>query len=107
MFNARQHRRSPCCVVSSGWCAARAVTTTTSIDSGSGSETTSEDGGRPRARRSHRLQRPRRDHGWLAAITENAEEEAAQHDDVEFVLLEGTNDSAAQVSQASSSWPGP
>ena len=42
---------------------------------------------------------PGADHGWLAAITENAEEEAAQHDDVEFVLLEGTNDSAAQVSQ--------
>jgi ribose transport system substrate-binding protein len=42
---------------------------------------------------------PGADHGWLAAITENAEEEAARHDDVEFVLLEGTNDSAAQVSQ--------
>jgi ribose transport system substrate-binding protein len=42
---------------------------------------------------------PGADHGWLAAITANAEEEAAQHDDVEFVLLEGTNDSAAQVSQ--------
>jgi ribose transport system substrate-binding protein len=42
---------------------------------------------------------PGADHGWLAAITENAEAEAAQHDDVEFVLLEGTNDSAAQVSQ--------
>ena len=42
---------------------------------------------------------PGADHGWLAAITENAEAEAARHDDVEFVLLEGTNDSAAQVSQ--------
>lgn len=42
---------------------------------------------------------PGADHGWLAAITENAEEEAASFDDVEFVLLEGTNDSAAQVSQ--------
>ena len=42
---------------------------------------------------------PGADHGWLAAITENAEEEAARYDDVEFVLLEGTNDSAAQVSQ--------
>lgn len=42
---------------------------------------------------------PGADHGWLAALTENAEEEAARHDDVEFVLLEGTNDSAAQVSQ--------
>ena len=42
---------------------------------------------------------PGADHGWLAAITENAEEEAASFDDVDFVLLEGTNDSAAQVSQ--------
>jgi len=42
---------------------------------------------------------PGADHGWLAAITENAEEEAARYDDVEFVLLEGTNDSAAQVGQ--------
>ena len=42
---------------------------------------------------------PGADHGWLAAITANAEEEAERYDDVEFVLLEGTNDSAAQVSQ--------
>ena len=42
---------------------------------------------------------PGADHGWLAAITDNAEAEAAKYDDVEFVLLEGTNDSAAQVSQ--------
>jgi ribose transport system substrate-binding protein len=42
---------------------------------------------------------PGADHGWLAAITENAEAEAAEWDDVEFVLLEGTNDSAAQVGQ--------
>ena len=42
---------------------------------------------------------PGADHGWLAAITANAEAEAERFDDVEFVLLEGTNDSAAQVSQ--------
>ena len=42
---------------------------------------------------------PGADHGWLAAITANAEAEAENFDDVEFVLLEGTNDSAAQVSQ--------
>jgi ribose transport system substrate-binding protein len=42
---------------------------------------------------------PGADHGWLAAITENAEAEAERYDDVDFVLLEGTNDSAAQVSQ--------
>ena len=42
---------------------------------------------------------PGADHGWLAAITENAEAEAAEFDDVQLELLEGTNDSAAQVSQ--------
>jgi ribose transport system substrate-binding protein len=42
---------------------------------------------------------PGADHGWLAAITENAQEAADELDDVELVLLEGTNDSAAQVSQ--------
>jgi len=42
---------------------------------------------------------PGADHGWLAAITTNAQAEADEWDDVEFVLLEGTNDSAAQVSQ--------
>ena len=42
---------------------------------------------------------PGADHGWLAAITDNAEEAAAAHDDVEFQLLEGTNDAATQTTQ--------
>lgn len=42
---------------------------------------------------------PGADHGWLAAITENATEEAERWDDVEFIPVEGTNDSAAQASQ--------
>ena len=42
---------------------------------------------------------PGADHGWLAAITENARAEAEEWDDVELVLTEGTNDSAAQQSQ--------
>jgi ribose transport system substrate-binding protein len=42
---------------------------------------------------------PGADHGWLAAITENARNEAEELGDVELILLEGTNDSAAQVSQ--------
>lgn len=42
---------------------------------------------------------PGADHGWLAAITDNAREEAANWDDVELILTEGTNDSAAQASQ--------
>jgi ribose transport system substrate-binding protein len=42
---------------------------------------------------------PGADHGWLAAITENARKEADELGDVELILLEGTNDSAAQVSQ--------
>lgn len=42
---------------------------------------------------------PGADHGWLAAITDNATAEADSFDDVEFIPIEGTNDSAAQASQ--------
>ena len=42
---------------------------------------------------------PGADHGWLAAVTENAQEAADALDDVEFVLLEGTNDAATQATQ--------
>jgi ribose transport system substrate-binding protein len=42
---------------------------------------------------------PGADHGWLAAITENARAEAENWDDIELTLTEGTNDSAAQASQ--------
>jgi ribose transport system substrate-binding protein len=42
---------------------------------------------------------PGADHGWLAAITDNASAAAEEFDDVEFVLTEGTNDSAAQRAQ--------
>ena len=42
---------------------------------------------------------PGADHGWLAAVTENARAAAESHDDVEFIILEGTNDSATQITQ--------
>jgi ribose transport system substrate-binding protein len=42
---------------------------------------------------------PGADHGWLAAITDNARAEADEWDDVELILTEGTNDSAAQQAQ--------
>lgn len=42
---------------------------------------------------------PGADHGWLAAITDNARAEAENWDDIELTLTEGTNDSAAQASQ--------
>jgi ribose transport system substrate-binding protein len=42
---------------------------------------------------------PGADHGWLAAITDNARAEADNWDDIELTLTEGTNDSAAQASQ--------
>jgi ribose transport system substrate-binding protein len=41
---------------------------------------------------------PGADHGWLAAITDNAQAKADELG-VDFVLTEGTNDSAAQESQ--------
>jgi ribose transport system substrate-binding protein len=42
---------------------------------------------------------PGADHGWLKAITDNATAEAELYDDVEFIPIEGTNDSASQTSQ--------
>lgn len=42
---------------------------------------------------------PGADHGWLKAITDNAVAEAAKYDDVEFIPIEGTNDSATQAAQ--------
>jgi len=102
MFNARQHRLIAVLAV-----VALALTACESgddddeaSDSGSSSESGSE-GGTVEEGETVKIafSAPGADHGWLAAITENAEDEAAQFDDVEFVLLEGTNDSAAQVSQ--------
>jgi ribose transport system substrate-binding protein len=66
---------------------------------GGGEESGGEGGGQDDGPVTIAFSAPGADHGWLAAITENAEAEAAELDDVEFVLLEGTNDSAAQVSQ--------
>jgi ribose transport system substrate-binding protein len=42
---------------------------------------------------------PGADHGWLAAITTNAEAAAEELGDVELELLEGTNDAATQSTQ--------
>jgi ribose transport system substrate-binding protein len=66
---------------------------------GGGDESGGDSGGQDDGPVTIAFSAPGADHGWLAAITENAEAEAAEFDDVEFVLLEGTNDSAAQVSQ--------
>lgn len=46
---------------------------------------------------------PVADHGWTAAVTANAHKEAERlGSKVDLILLEGTNDSAAQVSQVES-----
>jgi ribose transport system substrate-binding protein len=42
---------------------------------------------------------PGADHGWMAAITENARKEAAKLGDVELIASEGVTDSAAQADQ--------
>jgi ribose transport system substrate-binding protein len=42
---------------------------------------------------------PAADHGWIAAITENAKNEAAKYDDVTLEVTEGTNDVNQQISQ--------
>ena len=63
--------------------------------SASGTESAGEEGGTVKIA----FSAPGADHGWLAAITTNAEEAAAEYDDVEFELLEGTNDAATQTTQ--------
>jgi ribose transport system substrate-binding protein len=75
-------------------------------DDGGGEETTdqaqdtSEDESNPEGRTIKiAFSAPGADHGWLAAITNNAREEAKNWDDVELILTEGTNDAAAQASQ--------
>ncbi|HWT95494.1 MAG TPA: substrate-binding domain-containing protein [Solirubrobacteraceae bacterium] len=42
---------------------------------------------------------PGADHGWMAAITENAREQAEKSGDVELIAAEGVTDSAAQADQ--------
>jgi len=101
MFNARQHRLiAVLAVVALGVAACESGDDDSASDSGSEDESGSGSGNVEEGETIKiAFSAPGADHGWLAAITENAEEEAAKYDDVEFVLLEGTNDSAAQVSQ--------
>ena len=42
---------------------------------------------------------PAADHGWIAAITDNAKAEAAKYEDVTLEVTEGTNDVNQQISQ--------
>jgi ribose transport system substrate-binding protein len=42
---------------------------------------------------------PAADHGWMAAITENARAYADEHPDIELRVAEGTNDVNLQISQ--------
>ncbi|MDK3257927.1 substrate-binding domain-containing protein [Blastococcus capsensis] len=42
---------------------------------------------------------PAADHGWMAAITEAAREQAEQYEDVELTVAEGTNDVSTQIAQ--------
>jgi ribose transport system substrate-binding protein len=42
---------------------------------------------------------PANDHGWIAGITDAAQAEAENYDDVELRVGEGTNDVSAQISQ--------
>ncbi|MEE6274624.1 substrate-binding domain-containing protein [Georgenia wangjunii] len=42
---------------------------------------------------------PAADHGWMAAITNAAQAEAEEYGDVDFRLVEGTNDVNQQISQ--------
>ncbi|MQA24581.1 MAG: substrate-binding domain-containing protein [Micromonosporaceae bacterium] len=41
---------------------------------------------------------PAADHGWIGAITKNAQDQAKQHEDVTLEVTEGTNDVQQQIS---------
>jgi ribose transport system substrate-binding protein len=42
---------------------------------------------------------PAADHGWMAQITQAAQDEAKKYDDIDLVVAEGTNDVNLQISQ--------
>jgi ribose transport system substrate-binding protein len=66
-------------------------------DAGAGSETTQDGGGGDGGPVRIVASVPPTDHGWLGAISKNAQEQADQYDDVEFELLEAADsDSQAQ-----------
>ena len=72
--------------------------------SGSGSERASEESGTPASggeggKVKIAFSAPGADHGWMAAITENARKEAEKLGDVELIASEGVTDSAAQADQ--------
>ena len=75
-------------------------------DDGGGNAATQEESGTPAAGGSEEggtvkiaFSAPGADHGWMAAITENARNEAKELGDVELIASEGVTDSAAQADQ--------
>jgi ribose transport system substrate-binding protein len=72
--------------------------------SGAAENTAQEEGGTPASGGSDgpvkiAFSAPGADHGWMAAITENARNEAKELGDVELIASEGVTDSAAQADQ--------
>jgi ribose transport system substrate-binding protein len=74
-----------------------------SSDEGGSASQTSEDSGGTPAKSDGPVKiafsAPGADHGWMAAITENARSEAEKLGDVELQVAEGVTDSAAQADQ--------
>src|SRR5918999_6591007 len=74
-----------------------------SSDEGGSASQTSEDSGGTPAKTDGPVKiafsAPGADHGWMAAITENARNEAEKLGDVELQVAEGVTDSAAQADQ--------
>jgi ribose transport system substrate-binding protein len=42
---------------------------------------------------------PAADHGWMAGISESAQDAAGEYDDIDLIIAEGTNDVSTQISQ--------
>ena len=73
-----------------------------SDEGGSASQTSEDTGGTPAKSDGPvkiAFSAPGADHGWMAAITENARSEAEELGDVELQVAEGVTDSAAQADQ--------
>src|SRR3954447_13611662 len=73
-----------------------ASTTTTSSSSAAAAASASDTPGKPVT---IGFSAPAADHGWIAAITTNAKDQAAKHSDVTLQAVEGSNDVNQQISQ--------
>jgi ABC-type sugar transport system substrate-binding protein len=76
-----------------------ACTSNESDDSGGGEQSAVSNNDEPGETVTIGFSGPEADHGWLAAINDSAEAEAAEYEDIDLQVAEGTNDPNLQISQ--------